>query len=130
MEPNFKRGDILTAELLNQLVRDRAIDVRGSGGISVRSSGGRSIQITHSFTGLFCGKASGTISARSGNTFGSGNVAIWVKDPSTGNRVDSGIVLACDNLSSTTGGIPTTTWVAGFFEDDGTPVITTADCGN
>jgi hypothetical protein len=130
MEANFKAGDVLTAEMLNALVRDHAIDVRGGGGVSVRSSGGRSLQIATHFTGAFTGKASGAISARASATLGTGNVELYIKDPSTGGYIDTGILLAVDNLSSTTGGIPDTTWVAGFFQDDGTPLVMTADCGN
>lgn len=130
MDANFKRGDQITAEMFNSLMRDHPIEVRGEGGITVRSSNGRQIQVTHSFTGLFTGITNGTITARSGSTMGTGDVDIQVKDPSSGDYVDSGITLTCDNLSSTTGGIPDSTWVAGYFQDDGTPLITTADCGN
>jgi hypothetical protein len=130
MEPNFKPGDILRASDLNDLVRDRSIDVRGDGGISVRSSADGQVQIIHHFTGAFAGTASGTITTRVGTSLGYGTVEIFVKNPSTGSYVDSGIALTCDNLSSTSGGIPSGTWVAGFFQDDGTPLVMTADCGN
>jgi hypothetical protein len=131
MEANFRSGDELSAETLNQIVRDQAIEVRGSGGVSIRSAGPRSIAITQKFTGAFVGVASGDITARVGGALGIGDVELWVVDTSSGDYVDSGILLEdCDNLSSTTGGIPSGTWVAGFFTDSGGPLIMTADCGN
>jgi hypothetical protein len=129
---NVRPGDVITAKLLMEIANAPApaAGIRGGGGILTRQTSGGQVQIAAKFTGLFVGTASGTISARSGSTMGSGSIELQVKDPSSGNYVDTGIALTCDNLSSTTGGIPTGAWCAGFFQDDGTPLITTVDCGN
>lgn len=125
-------GDEISAALLNELAEGRPSgNITGGGSLTVRQSAGGNAQVISNFTGAFVGVSSGTITARVGATLGVGDVELWLKDISTGDYVDSLILLQdCDNLSSTTGGIPTGTWVAGYFQDDGTPLIMTADCGN
>lgn len=129
---NVKRGDPITAELLNQIANGHAAaGIRSSGNISARRSSDGSIQITGTFTGVFVGVvASGGITARSSTTLGKGTVEIWVKPGGATAYVDSGLSVSVDSTSSTTGGVPSTTWVTCGYQDDGTAVLLNVDCGN
>jgi hypothetical protein len=127
-----QRGDVITADLLNELGAGMPVaGIRATGGIDARQNPDGSIQISGKFTGCFVGIVdSGGISARSGTTAGTGNVKVQIKNPSSGDYVDSGLILEVDSISSTTGGVPSGTWVVCSFQDDGTPTLTTNDCGN
>jgi hypothetical protein len=129
---DVRKGDVITAELLKELGRGNPVGgVRATGGITSRVDTAGNIQITGKFTGVFWFVvASGGLSARSGSTPGTGSVEIYVKNPSTGTYVDSGIALAVDYISSTTGGVSSGVWGIGGFEDDGTPTVISLDCGN
>jgi hypothetical protein len=129
---NVRPGDVLTAELINALAHgQRAAGIRASGGINVRQTASGQIQISGTFTGCFVAiVGTAGIGARSGSTLGNGNVEIQVKGPSTGAYVDSGLSVTVDSISSTTGGVPSGTWVVCSYQDDGTPTLTSVDCGN
>lgn len=136
--PNFRRGDTLTADTINDIidrqnnpdfdVRGDGIDVRKGvrGQIQLRNAGNSSVQAP--FMGVV---ATGGITARVSGTLGTGTVEKWVKNPSTGVYEDSGIAVKfVDSLSSTIGGIVAGSWVAVGYQEDGTPFVTTSDCGN
>lgn len=129
---NIRPGDPITAQLLNDIANGRyAAGIRATGGVTVRQTPGGQIQIAGHFTGCFVGVVnSGGLTARSGSTLGNGSVEIQVKNPATGNYVDSGMAMTVDSISSTTGGVPSGTWVVCQFQDDGTPTLTSVDCGN
>ena len=132
-EINVKPGDPITAQLLNDIANGRAnaSGIRATGGITARQTADGSIQISGTFTGCFAGiVGSAGITVRSSLTLGIGLVEVYIKNPSTGSYVDSGLSLAVDSISSTTGGIPSGTWVACMFQDDGTPTLMSVDCGN
>lgn len=137
LRPDFRRGDVLTAEIVDQLIENQNnpdFDVRGDG-IDVRKGPRGQIQLRSAASSVqapFQGVvASGGMTARVGGTLGTGNVEKWVKNPSSGVYEDSGILVkGVDSLSSTIGGVPSGTWVAVGYQEDGTPMITTNDCGN
>jgi hypothetical protein len=133
LQPTFKSGDVLVADVINELVRQGYFDIRAGGGINVRRSANNQVQIsrTNSLQGVFKGKTSGAITARtSDSAHGTGTVAIWVKNPSTGNYIDSGTTATVDYISSTTGGLATGTWVICAYREDGSAEIIAVDCGN
>ena len=129
---DVRRGDIITLELLQKLYNgEPAAGIRATGGITARQTPDGGIQIAGSFKGCFVGiVGSGGISARSGTTLGTGQVTVQVKNPSTGHYASSGISIAVDSISSTTGGVPSGTWVVCSFQDDGTACLTSVDCAN
>ncbi len=131
-EPNFRAGDVLTAQMLNEIVRGQALDVRGSGGLTVRSSDGRNLQLAvNGFGGLVVKVSSGGITARSGATPGTGDCDVQTLDPSTGNLVDAGIkVKDVKSYSSTTGGLTAGTYGFIISDQDGVIWIISVDCGN
>lgn len=132
---NVRQGDIITAQLLNELANQRvAAGIRCDGCIDCRQNPDGSIQITGNFRGCFVGvTGSGGITAydASTDTPGTGMVTVRVKDPTTGNYVDTGLSLTVDYMSTTTGGLSSGVNVVGMYQDvDGTPTITSVDCGN
>jgi hypothetical protein len=130
---DVRPGDVITADLLRRLGNPQyAAGIRCDGGIDCRQTSDGQIQITGNFRGCFVGtvEPGGTITARSGATLGSGTVIIQVKDPMTGDYVDSGMSVTVDNISSTAGGVPENTWVVCSYQDDGTPTLQSIDCGN
>lgn len=137
LSPNYRPGDVLTADTIDQVIdglNNPNFDVRGDG-IDVRKGVHGQIQLrsVNSYAqGIFKGKVtSGGITARtSDSVHGTGNVEIWVKNPSTGHYVDSGVVQGVDYISSTTGGLPSGTWVNCGWQEDGTAEIISVDCGN
>jgi hypothetical protein len=125
-----RRGDPITAALLNDIASGRsAAGIRATGNISARQTASGQIQITGQFTGCFVGTVDEDgITARSGTTLGTGEVDIMVKDPATGDYVDSGLAATVDSVSSTAS-IPSGCWVTGFFQDDGTATLLNVDYG-
>jgi len=120
LQPNFRPGDVLTADAANQLVTGQRLDVRGGPGLSVRASGRRIQFVAIGGDRLKPCVASGAITAGSGSTPGTGSVEPQVVDPSTGDLVLSGITID-DVLNLTDGAIADNT--AGFvaWDDDGVP---------
>ncbi len=130
-EANFRAGDVLTAQMLNDIVRGQALDVRGSGGLTVRSSDGRNIQLAvNGFGGLVVKVSSGGITARVGTTPGKGDCNVQAIDPSTGLFIDAGITVK-DVLrySSTAGGIGAGVYGFILADQDGNIWIISLDCG-
>lgn len=127
----IKPGDELTTKWLNS-VRDAAIEGSiadlGPGLKGSPTPKGWSIGLARLDGGGHWAKTDGTISARSGTTLGTGTVFLLDVSGTT-------ITVTSDtedvvNYSSTTGGIPTGTYV--FVQDDGfgNMSITAVDCGN
>jgi hypothetical protein len=136
LQPNFREGDEWGADTLNQIIsalQGLGVDIRVGPGLYGRRSASGQIQISMA-SGLkfpFVGTVGTSgISIRSGATLGHGTVHVYVKTPGTQVYVDSGRTEDCDNISSTTGGIPSGTWVVCAYQEDGTPVVTSVDCGN
>ncbi len=128
----LKPGDELICRWLNA-VRDAAVEgsiaALGPGLIGSPTPTGWQVGLASSIRqNGFWAKTNGTISARSGTTLGSGSVFL-LEVTSTTITVTSD-TLDVVNYSSTTGGIPTDTYV--FVQDDGfgNPSITAVDCGN
>ncbi len=130
--PLIKVGDELTSKWLNGVrnwaVQGAIVDV--SAGLSLSEGpNGTTISLTSIGTGGgFWAKTDGVISARSGLTLGSGTV--FLLDVSTTTITVTTDTLSVVNYSSTTGGIPTDTYV--FVQNDGFGnwSITAVDCGN
>ena len=75
---DFRRGDVLSHEVINELIRrTEPARPRASGGISVRTGPRGQVQVTGTTRMTFVGKANGSISAGSGSTWGTGSVTRW-----------------------------------------------------
>ncbi len=127
----LKPGDELTTRWLNS-VRDAAIEGSisdlGPGLTGSPTPNGWTIGVNERSGGGFWAKTNGTISARSGTTLGAGSVFLLSVTTTTITVLTD--TQAVVNYSSTTGGIPTGTYV--FVQDDGfgNMSITAVDCGN
>jgi hypothetical protein len=132
--PNIKPGDLITAEILNELLsrKQQPLTIRGSGGIDVRSSDGQIQLSARKASVLLKGKvATGGITARSSDAaHGSGKVDVWTKNTSTNQYSSAGFQISVDYISSTTGGLAAGVWVNCVRRDDGGYEIVSVDCSN
>ena len=130
--PKVKPGDEITAQLFNAL-RQAIIETTIIPGLSV------GIQVTQTNAGTmisvrstqrYVGITTSTITARSGTTPGSGTVELYLYSTPNDDLEDTGQEVTVRSFSSTTGGIPTSTYC--FVEDDldNNFWITSVDCGN
>lgn len=136
IQPNFRVGDVLTAQFINELIREKnaALNIKGGPGIEVRATGDGNVQILMSrkVSYIFKGKvAAGGITARTSDaSHGTGNVEIWTKTGGGSTYIDSGSLIAVDYISSTTGGLAAGVWVNCMWREDGGADIISVDCGN
>jgi len=137
MKPDLPRrwreGDTIGARDLNKLLDaiERCIINPGqSSGLDIsQSQGGTSLRVRPP-TNRYLGVTSGTITARSGTTPGTGTVTLYLYSTSAGTVGTSGVNVTVYNFSSTTGGIATSTYVWVEQDVDGNWWITSVDCGN
>ncbi len=109
-----------TADMVSQLRADAPLSVQvGFSGILIRYLG--------QVFGAYIAVTSGTITARSGTTPGTGNVTPYGWDGTS--LVTMGTTIPVYSISSTTGGIPTNTYCI-VLKIFGAYWIITADCGN
>jgi len=121
LQPNFKPGDPWTAAAVNQLVAGQQLNIRAGPGLTVRQGRGHvQINAVAGDRAKVCIVASGGLTARSGDTPGTGSVELWTVDPSSGDLMDSGIQLD-DVQNFSTGAVAENTygWVA--WDDDAVP---------
>lgn len=111
--PKFMKGQALKADDLNRIV------VAVNGGPRVANE----VQASES---IWAGKASGTITARSGTTPGAGTVRVYIYDGSA--MVDSGLDIAVLNFSAASGGIASTTWCSIGRDGNGVWFVLSAEC--
>ena len=136
IQPNFKKDDPWTAQLLNELIRQQlaAFNIKSGPGISVRSTGDMQFQVYLSRSQSaypFKGKTNGAITARSSDAaHGTGTVRIWTLNESSGNWEDSGFDVTVTYMSSTTGGLASGVWVVCAYREDGGAEIISVDCAN
>jgi hypothetical protein len=129
-------GDILSWKWLNNVLkmcRTNQLFLGQGSGLSMNKIDGIGTWVAVSrqpgtvFIGIV---GSAGISARVGNVLGSGPVDLQLKDPTTGDYVDGGQTIFVDSVSSTTGGVPSGTWVTCGWQEDGTGTLLNVDCGN
>ncbi len=128
----FKKGMELTAKWLDD-VRQAAVEGSicslgpGLQGSATPNGWVLGLASTGASSG-FWAKTDGTISARSGTTLGTGSVFLLSVSGTTITVTGNSVNVV--NYSSTTGGIPTATYV--FVQNDGfgNLSITAVDCGN
>lgn len=108
--PFFKKGDAVSAAKLNKIVEviQRIAITAPSPGTSnglemSQDAGGTTLRVAFPATGLLA-LSSGTITARSGSTAGTGTVTLQTTD-SSGNITSTSINLDVLNWNSATGGI-------------------------
>jgi hypothetical protein len=132
--PNIKPGDLITAQLLNELIdrKHQPLTIKGGAGLNVRSSEGQvQLSLTKFANYMVKGKvASGGITARTSDTsHGTGKVEVWAKNPSTNAYADAGYTISVDYISATAGGLAAGAWVNCMRRADGGWEIVSVDCG-
>ena len=137
--PPLRKGDELTLKWLNgirQLAVEGQVDVGSCSGISAsQGPNGIALGVSVASESGTLAYTDGTITARSGTTPGTGTVYLVVYDGTVlqiqnGTGGNPTVTQAVLNFSSTTGGIPTGTYV--WIEPDpgSNWFITAVDCGN
>ncbi len=119
------------ARQLQELVVRNSLDVSACTGLDIhQTSGGTVIAVTES-SDLSPGivSAGQDITARVGTTPGTGTVDLYDLDDS-GILTNSGEVVTVYSISSTTGGVPTGTYVMVSEDGQGNWWLISVDCGN
>ena len=133
LRPNFKRGDPLNHETINELIRRTEPPVvRGSGAVSVRTGHRGQVQVAVPSILRFVGVANGDIPARSGSSWGTGTVtryeydAVSGDDDSTGQDFD--VVNPSSTMMSSGNGIDDGQYCWVEEDSDGNLVVTPLEC--
>jgi hypothetical protein len=77
LSPNFRRGDVLTADVINALIEATGIDIRGGAGVQARKTR-RGVQLTAIQPNTaYLAKATSNFAVRSSTTPGSGTLDLY-----------------------------------------------------
>ncbi len=133
LSPDFKRGDPLSHETVNQIIRRlEPVAPRGGAGLDVRMGRHGQVQLGLREPVRFVGVASGAITARSGSTWGTGTVTRYQFDPVSGTDSTTGVNYSVVNPSATTmssgNGINSGQYCWVQEDDDGNLVVTPLEC--
>jgi hypothetical protein len=127
---DFKPGDPLRAEDLQALadaIRSPAAKFVGGNNVHASQASDGSLSISVPARAKYNATTTGTITARSGTTYGSGPVTVNVNIDGT--ETPTALSLTVYSVSSTSGGIPSGTRVQIEEFTDGYYYITAVDCG-
>jgi hypothetical protein len=127
---DFKPGDVIRAEDLQALadaIRSPAAKFVGGANVHAAQAADGSLSLSVPARGKYNATTTGTITARSGATYGSGPVTVNVNI--AGTETATALSLTVYNVSSTTGGIPSGTRVQIEEFTDGYYYVTAVDCG-
>jgi hypothetical protein len=139
-----RQGDVITAQLLNELANQRAArGVRCSGGVNCRENPDGSLQIWGNqdenlpFLAVTSTAITANVVVTTGTKWTQGGGSVFAVNVNGSNlEADTSTEFDVINWSTTTGGIPINTlvWVTtdGSMKSDGTPnwFATAVDCGN
>lgn len=130
---DFRRGDVLSHEVINELIRrTEPARPRASGGISVRTGPRGQVQVTGTTRMGWVGVADGNISARSGSTWGTGTVTRyqynWISGDDSSTSLNYPVVNPSSNTMSSGYGINSGQYCWVQEDDDGNLVVMPLEC--